>query len=188
MRLAFDKPVIIIKDDFTSYSFDTGMIEHLNYPRDLNYHAIQDFKNVLKAKLVATHEASMGNEYVSFLSHFPTVTASKIPEREVTSTDFILECISEMRDEIRGLSKLNVFNDLGQGIAGPLQMQLAQIISENPSISLSTFSDHNDPAFVAICDAFLRENIPTKKFSENGRINFRGMVLAELYKLLITKR
>ena len=37
MRLAFDKPTIIIKDDKTSYSFDTSPIEHLEYPRDLRF-------------------------------------------------------------------------------------------------------------------------------------------------------
>lgn len=37
MRLAFDKPTIIIIDDKTSYSFDTAIIEHLSYPRDLRY-------------------------------------------------------------------------------------------------------------------------------------------------------
>ncbi|WP_353118770.1 hypothetical protein [Myroides odoratus] len=30
LRLAFDKPTIIIKDEKTGYSFDTGVIEHLN--------------------------------------------------------------------------------------------------------------------------------------------------------------
>jgi len=35
MRLAFDKPTIIIKDNITGYSFDTSLIEHLEYPRDL---------------------------------------------------------------------------------------------------------------------------------------------------------
>lgn len=188
MRLAFDKPVIIIKDDFTSYSFDTGMIEHLNYPRDLNYHAIQAFKVTLKAKLLATHEASMGNDYVSFLSHFPTVTASKVPEKEVASTDFILESISEIRDEIRNLSKSSVFNELGQGYSSPMHKQLAQILSETPNISLSTFSDHNDPDFVSICDNYLRENSPNRRFSESGRINFRGTVLAELYKILVNRK
>lgn len=32
LRLAFDKPTIIVKDDKTSYSFDTSPIEHLEYP------------------------------------------------------------------------------------------------------------------------------------------------------------
>src|SRR5690348_8591438 len=37
MRLAFDKPTIIVKDDKTDYSFDTSPIEHLGYPRDLRF-------------------------------------------------------------------------------------------------------------------------------------------------------
>ncbi len=36
MRIAFDKPVVIIKDDQTAYSFDTRPIEHIPYPRDLH--------------------------------------------------------------------------------------------------------------------------------------------------------
>lgn len=32
MRLAFDKPTIIIMDNMTKYSFDTSPIEHLGYP------------------------------------------------------------------------------------------------------------------------------------------------------------
>lgn len=34
MRLAFNKPTIIVKDDKTSYSFDTSPIEHVSYPRE----------------------------------------------------------------------------------------------------------------------------------------------------------
>ncbi len=44
MRLAFDKPTIIVKDDKTSYSFDTSPIEHLEYPRDLRFSRIVEFK------------------------------------------------------------------------------------------------------------------------------------------------
>ncbi|HDZ1044197.1 TPA: hypothetical protein RRU23_005290, partial [Klebsiella pneumoniae] len=37
MRIAFDKPVIIIKDNATQYCFDSGTIEHLEYPKDMRY-------------------------------------------------------------------------------------------------------------------------------------------------------
>ena len=30
LRLAFDKPTVIVKDDKTGYSFDTGIIEHVD--------------------------------------------------------------------------------------------------------------------------------------------------------------
>ena len=47
MRLAFDMPTIIVKDDRTSFSFDTGVIEHLEYPRDLRFNKINEFKRRL---------------------------------------------------------------------------------------------------------------------------------------------
>lgn len=58
MRLAFDKATVIIKDDKTDYSFDTGVIEHLGYPRDLRFHKILEFKENLKKKLTSTFEKS----------------------------------------------------------------------------------------------------------------------------------
>ena len=51
MRLAFDRPTIIIKDNKTSYSFDTSPIEHLEYPRDLRFSKIVEFKDRLEIKL-----------------------------------------------------------------------------------------------------------------------------------------
>lgn len=56
IRLAFDKPTIIIKDDQTDYSFDTAPIEHLTYPKDLNYSKILKFQIALKGKLLGTSE------------------------------------------------------------------------------------------------------------------------------------
>lgn len=54
MRLAFDKPTIIVKDDETSYSFDTGTIEHIEYPRDLRFSKIVEFKAKLANKIQGT--------------------------------------------------------------------------------------------------------------------------------------
>ncbi len=53
MRLAFDKPTIIIKDDKTEYTFDTSIIEHITYPRDLRFNKIIAFKDALKKKIIA---------------------------------------------------------------------------------------------------------------------------------------
>lgn len=62
LRLAFDKPTIIIKDDKTSYSFDTSPIEHLEYPRDLRFGRIVEFKEKLAEKIQATHEKSINDQ------------------------------------------------------------------------------------------------------------------------------
>ena len=53
LRLAFDKPTIIIKDEKTGYSFDTGVIEHLNYPSSLRFNSIVDFKKELVKKIIS---------------------------------------------------------------------------------------------------------------------------------------
>jgi hypothetical protein len=45
LKLPFDKPTIIVKDNATAYSFDTAPIEHLYYPRDLRYTRIIEFDN-----------------------------------------------------------------------------------------------------------------------------------------------
>ncbi|OTP91466.1 hypothetical protein B6D12_03700 [Gilliamella apicola] len=54
LRIAFDKPIVIIKDDATDYCFDTGTIQHLSYPKDLRYESIKKFKDELKIKIEST--------------------------------------------------------------------------------------------------------------------------------------
>lgn len=79
MRLAFDKPTIIVKDDKTPYSFDTSAIEHLEYPRDLRFSKIVEFKKRLAEKVKNTHESSTKDpEFSTFLKHFGKFKVAKI--------------------------------------------------------------------------------------------------------------
>ena len=57
LRLAFDKPTVIIKDDKTEYSFDTGVIEHVPYPRDLRFAKVMEFKKRLTEKISNTYKS-----------------------------------------------------------------------------------------------------------------------------------
>ncbi len=115
MRLAFDKPVIIVKDDKTSYSFDTSPIEHLSYPRDLRYHTIVEFKDSLARKIKATVAASQKGDHTTFLGHFGEFQVAKIDTKEVSADDLILSQIQEIRDEIRIISnKQNTEQRAGQ--------------------------------------------------------------------------
>lgn len=101
MRLAFDKPAVIIKDDITTYSFDTSPVEHLTYPRGLRYHLIQDFKKKLRSKVIATIEASKKPNYTTFLKNFGKFVVANLEERELGRDEFILEELSELRHELR---------------------------------------------------------------------------------------
>ncbi|MFB5745093.1 hypothetical protein ACE38U_09405 [Cedecea sp. S5-13] len=103
MRLAFDKPTIIVKDDKTPYSFDIAAIEHLEYPSDLRYQLINEFKEKLKSKIVETYKRSKSDvEYTTFLKHFGTFKVAKIDEKEVSSVEFLSAEIKELKSLIMG--------------------------------------------------------------------------------------
>lgn len=105
MRLSFDRPAIIIKDDKTNYSFDTSPIEHLEYPRDLHYHSIQNFKNKLKEKVNATFNASKLPEYTTFLKHFGSFVVANIDQKKVGKDDYIISVINDLKSEIMSMSR-----------------------------------------------------------------------------------
>lgn len=109
MRLAFDKPTIIIKDDVTGYSFDTSLIEHLEYPRDLRFTTITKFKENLGKKLVATYEkASTDPNYSTFLKNFGKYKIAHLEDREITSDTFILNAIQELQRDVRFIRNVSV--------------------------------------------------------------------------------
>ena len=98
MRLAFDKPTIIVTDDRTSYSFDTSPIEHLAYPRDLRFSRIIEFKKKLAEKIVATHtKATSDPGYTTFLKHFGEFKVAKLEQKEVSGQEYILEELKDLR-------------------------------------------------------------------------------------------
>jgi len=108
LRLAFDKPTIIIKDDKTSYSFDTSPIEHLEYPRDLRFTKIIEFKENLKEKIKATYEKSQKDtEYTTFLKHFGSFTVAKLDTKEVSKEDYIIAELQELKRAISRQEKYN---------------------------------------------------------------------------------
>lgn len=107
LRLAFDKPTVIVKDDRTTYSFDTSAIEHLEYPRDLRFSRIVEFKQKLAEKIKATHtRATSDPTYTTFLKHFGEFTVAKLEKKEVSGQEFILEELRAMRTALRRLETL----------------------------------------------------------------------------------
>jgi hypothetical protein len=106
IRLAFDKPTIIVKDDKTSYSFDTSSIEHLEYPRDLRFSKIVEFKQKLAEKIRATYEKAQNDPgYTTFLKHFGEFKVAKLEKKEVSSQEFIMDELRQIRDSIRKLER-----------------------------------------------------------------------------------
>lgn len=94
MRLAFDKPVILIKDDKTPYSFDTSPVEHLTYRRDLRFNSVNEFKLKLSAKIKAVMDSENSS---SFLSSFGTFKTAELKQENVEPYELLLEEIYSIR-------------------------------------------------------------------------------------------
>jgi len=106
MRLAFDKPTVIVKDEKTPYSFDISSIEHLEYPSDLRYQAINEFKEKLAGKISETHKrATTDPEYTTFLKHFGTFKVAKLDEKEVGVNEIFLEELKEIKRALASVIK-----------------------------------------------------------------------------------
>jgi hypothetical protein len=100
LRLAFDKPTVIVKDDKTPYAFDTGIIEHLQYPCDLRFAKIVEFKSALAEKIVGTWKAaSSDSEYSPFLKNFGRFQVASLSENGMASD-------SEVRKRNKEIEKL----------------------------------------------------------------------------------
>lgn len=110
MRLAFDKPTIIVIDDKTDYSFDTAPIEHLKYPRDLTYFKILKFQKNLKDKIVGTIQAAKGSEYTTFLKNFGEFKVAKIEHKQGSFDEAILARINEVLTEVQRLKQHPNYN------------------------------------------------------------------------------
>jgi hypothetical protein len=105
LRLAFDKPTIIIKDDRTSYSFDTSPIKHLEYPRDLRYQKMVEFREKLKLAIRETaSEAENNPAYSTFLRHFGEFKVARLEQKEVGPEAYMAEQLTEIRDMVLHLA------------------------------------------------------------------------------------
>lgn len=105
MRLAFDKKVIIIKDEKTSYIFDTNNIFHNDYPSDLNYTEVINFKeNLVKDIKEALSDSNQKGGFLDTFGDFKLATMPKeksIDENEAFTK--ILDEISMLKNSVRFL-------------------------------------------------------------------------------------
>ena len=172
MRLAFDKPTIIVKDDKTSYSFDTAGIEHLEYPRDLRFSRITDFKSRLAEKIQATVKSSSDPNYTTFLKHFGEFKVAKIDQKEVSSQEFILE-------EIKILSRR--FDRLERVLEPQSNFKLSELIGAGGSekegrrirLYLRDFAD--------LSNADIIESVSSITCLENVRLSRNGSNIPSLF-------
>lgn len=110
MRLAFNKPVVIIKDDKTGYSFDTSNIEHVGYRKDLRHNTVEKFINDLARKIKATHEAPSKENYQPFLSHFGKFEVAKIENKSIEGSEALEKLLNKFSAIETQLNQINIDN------------------------------------------------------------------------------
>jgi hypothetical protein len=157
MRLAFDRPTVIIKDDKTDYSFDTSIIEHIPYPRDLRFSRIVSFKKQLADKVLATYLAAKKSpDHSTFLKNFGTFKVAHLDQKEASGEQVVLEMLSDLQREVSQLrrqptSRSRVNIDMSEQIA-LIVKTLIELRRKEPGLQLSAdeslverLVSHNDP-------------------------------------------
>lgn len=108
LRLAFDKPTIIVKDDETGYSFDTSPIKHIGYRKDQRFDDVARFQKELTSAILATVETQKKDEgYSPFLKHFGKFTPKTIESKEVPQAEYILSKLASIEAQLNRLPKMN---------------------------------------------------------------------------------
>lgn len=170
MRLAFDKPTVIIKDDKTEYSFDTSIIEHISYPRDLRFSKIVGFKKSLAEKIVATYMAARDNpNHSTFLKNFGTFKVAHLNQTEAPGEQVMLEMLADMQRElslIRRQSTRSLKNSLSEVQITPIVEALFDLKKMEPNLLLEPNSTLIDRLLSLRPD--LARYYPTKKSFEDA--------------------
>lgn len=104
MRLAFDMPVVIIKDERTAYPFDVSVLEYLEYPSDLRHPSVEAFRAKVTRAIRATADAPTQEGYRSFLKHFGARFDRATLGEARTSIDAVL--LDEMQSMKAMLSRI----------------------------------------------------------------------------------
>lgn len=116
MRIAFEKPVIIITDDTTGYSFDISPVKHLTYPRTLRYERINTFKEELSGAIVATVDAHSTPGHRGYLQQFGPIKVAELATREL-DTSSIVSGMQEMNRAIRAIE-----NRMAHAVSGNISL------------------------------------------------------------------
>lgn len=193
LRLAFDKATIIIKDDHTEYSFDTSLIEHLTYPRDLRFNQIIEFKETLKAKITATYEKSKSDSsYSTFLQSFGEFKIAKLESKEVSREDYIVATLKDLQVEVRKLTLRNIGREEQSQFrftgASPITMQTLPNISTVVVIPQGTEESKSvNRAIVTLLPQDDKQSVDQFKTEFKSFISYKGEIVERsLYEYVLT--
>lgn len=149
MRLAFDKPVVIVKDDQTNYIFDIGPIQHIVYPISLSFHEIEIFIEKLTNKIKDTYNNKNKTKELSFLNNFGKLEPQHLTSKNIDATEFISNINVSVNSILMSISRLdkeiaNISTSMVK--SAKERKQLLQKIEENDQRidALYSYKQHNE--------------------------------------------
>jgi len=153
MRLAFDKPTIIIKDERTNYSFDIGGILHLEYPSSLRHNKIEKFKADLCKHALATYAKSKADpNYSPFLKSFGKhIVPKSIEKTEISEGQYIIEKLDFLNSRLLAFENKETIN--------PVQQFSSRVNIRNPSLREKVNEEEKDSIKKYILEQFPMSNI-----------------------------
>lgn len=98
------KPTILVSDRETSLPFDTAVIAHSFYQRDLEYNAIVGFVSSLSSTIMAVRREVEERRYVPFVENFrfETVAPSTVA---VSAEQFYAQRLDDLSSSVRRIEQ-----------------------------------------------------------------------------------
>lgn len=107
MRLAFDKPIILVKDDITDYSFDSGVLNHIDYKKDLNYVSIKTFQKELYTHII-TMFSNPSSGRAGYLDSFGSFKVGSIEDKRLEEGEAIGKILEKLNSFENSIANLNM--------------------------------------------------------------------------------
>jgi len=100
LRLSTKRPTIIVTDRVKRPPFDISTISYIDYPRDLEYNATEDFINKLTRKIGDVIKASDEDRYKPYIEQFrfETVQPTSVT---VTTDEYVRERLDDLTDAVK---------------------------------------------------------------------------------------
>lgn len=159
LRIAFNKPVVVIFDKEGPYPFDITNIPYIDYPRNMNYHGIQKFKSNLNKSL----EDSLKEKENSYLKTYKDIKIFEAPGVELTEKDkLFLEEIANIKTIVEKMGeKYNnrIFNERNRDYIS--SQSIMALYEKNYKMYVEFENDY-------IIQSLLKERLPINMFVLKG--------------------
>jgi len=105
LRLAFNKPTVIIHDEAQKSPFDTSIIEYIRYPASLSMYPMRAFKEELKRKVLATYDQSLEAHPPSLLFDGLGIVPATLPGSHEANLESLTAAVYSMQENLARITR-----------------------------------------------------------------------------------